>query len=70
MKKLVAAVFVSVSLYASSAFAVLSADQLAVTDAIDLLISDLSTWGWTAILAVVTFTIGAKLFKRFLGAST
>lgn len=70
MKKYVALMIGAVVSMASSAFAALTADQLVVTGAIDTLIADLATWGWTAILAVITFTIGAKLFKRFLGAST
>ena len=57
----------AVSLMATNALAVLPADQLAVTAAIDTNITDLTTWAWTAILAIVTFTVGAKLLKRFLG---
>ena len=70
MMKKVLGIFGLFSLYASSSFAVLTAEQLAVTGAIDTMITDMSTWGWTAILALATFIIGAKVFKKVLGRAT
>ena len=55
---------------ASQALAVLSAEQQAVTDAVDTMITDLTTWGWTAVLAIATFTIGVKIFRKVLHKST
>lgn len=55
---------------ASSSFAALTAEQLAVTGSVDTMITDMSAWGWTAILAIISFTVGAKVFKRILGSAT
>lgn len=51
-------------------FAALSTEQQAVATALDTMISDLAAWGWTAILAILSFTVGAKLLKKFFGKAT
>ena len=54
---------------AHPAFAVLTAEQQAVTDGVDTLIGDLGAWGWTVVLAMLGFTIGYKLVKKFGNAA-
>lgn len=73
MKKMIVCIslgILSLLMFVPSSFAILTADQLLVTTAIDTMIADLATWGWTAVLAMATFMIGAKLFKRFMGTAT
>ncbi len=73
MKKtftLISTLALSLCVLVGNSFAALTVDQQAVTDAIDTMIADMATWGWTAVLAMATFVIGAKLFKRFMGSAT
>lgn len=55
---------------ATSSFAVLTAEQLAVTGAIDTMMTDMIAWGWGAILVIAGFVISVKVFKKVLGKST
>lgn len=55
---------------ASNSVAALSLDQQAAVDSIDLLIADLSTWAWAAVLTMMGVMIGIKLVKKFVGKAT
>jgi len=70
MKGIVLGAFGVVALTATQGLCALTTEQQAVTDAIDTMITDMSAWGWTAILAVASFVIGAKVFKKILSRST
>ncbi|MCK5616648.1 hypothetical protein KAR91_83075 [Candidatus Pacearchaeota archaeon] len=55
---------------AQNAHAVLTAEQLAVTASIDTMITDMTSWAWTAVLAVLGATIAIKIFKKFAYRAT
>ena len=65
-KMAIGAGITALTLSATNAMAELSVAQLAVTDSIDLLITDLSAWAWTAVLAIVGVFVGIKLLKKFV----
>jgi hypothetical protein len=70
IKKVVLGALGFVGLAATHASAALTVDQQSAVDSIDLLISDLSTWAWAAVLTMMGVMIGIKLVKKFVGKAT